>query len=97
MEKSNVTIPICPYRRLYRRERHIVCTDEADMGSLIQDLQALSPKLQIGVPDHQHQVAITNPELVAVRFWIVDWLCRHGWEPFGHFEDIYDFRRASER
>jgi len=77
---------------------HIVCTDETDLADLLKDLQALSPKLKIGAPDpQQHQVAVTNPELIGVRFWIVDWLCSHGWEPFGHFEDIYDFRRASER
>ena len=77
---------------------HIVCTDEADMGDLIKDLQALSPMLQIGTLDHQqHQVAVSNPELIGARFWIVAWFCAHGWEPFGHFEDIYDFRRADER
>jgi hypothetical protein len=76
---------------------HIVCTNDAEMENLLKDLQTLSPKLQIGALDHQqHQVTIANPELVAVRFWIVNWLCVHGWEPYSHFEDIYDFRRASE-
>ena len=89
----------------------VVCTNTNELESLVNELQKIEPllydpqyhknyKLKIqrkngSSPFHIDIEDVGNDDIA--RWWLVNWFCEHGWEPFSHFEGSYSFRRVREQ